>query len=224
MRQLIREFVRIVVGTLPIHEPIYEFGALQPPGQEEFADMRNFFPGKEYIGCDMQEGPGVDKVLNLHDIDLPSETAGCGLILDTLEHVEFVRRAVEEAYRILKPEGILVISSQMDCPIHAYPDDYWRFTPSAFKSLLKPFKSSFVNLAGDEWLPHTVVGIGFKGSVEKIQLDDFKKKFEDWQKQWHEITGKFGVAFARQAAPAILWRLYRRRKWLKQKSQGDFAQ
>lgn len=223
MRQSIREFVRIVAGTLPIPEPIYEFGALQVPGQEGFADLRPLFKCKEYVGCDMQEGPGVDRILNLHNIDLPKETVGTVLILDTLEHVEFVWKAIEEAYRILKPEGILVISSQMDCPIHAWPDDYWRFTPSAFRSLLKPFSSCFVGIAGDEWFPHTVVGIGFKGSIEKCELDDFTEKFEDWQKQWHEITGKLWVSFARQAAPAILWRLYRRHKWIKRKSQSDIA-
>lgn len=204
MREIIRDFVKIVADTFTINEPIYEFGALQVPGQEGFADLRPIFPGKEYIGCDMQDGPGVDKIINLHNIDMPSEIAGTIIMLDTLEHVEYVRKAIEESYRILKPNGVILISSQMDCPIHAYPDDYWRFTPSAFKSLLKPFNSSFVGLAGDEWLPHTVVGIGFKGSVEKIQLDNFMKKYEYWGKQWHEITGKLWVGFARQTAPAIL--------------------
>jgi len=218
MRQLIREFVKISADTLPIREPIYEFGALQLPGQEGFADLRSIFPGREYVGCDMQEGLGVDQILNLHDINLSSETAGTVLILDTLEHVEFVRKAVEEAYRILKSDGILVISSQMDCPIHSWPDDYWRFTPSAFRSLLKPFSSWFVDLAGDEWFPHTVVGIGFKGSVKERELDDFTARAEDWKKQWYEVTGKLSVAFARALAPAIFWRLYRRRKWIKRKS------
>lgn len=161
MRQLIKEFVKIIADTLPISEPLYEFGSLQVQGQEGFANLRPFFPDKEYVGCDMQAGPGVDRVLNLHNIDLPSETVGTVLILDTLEHVEFVRKATEEAYRILKPEGVLVISSQMDCPIHSYPNDYWRFTPQAFTSLLRPFSSCFVDFAGDEWFPHTVVGIGF---------------------------------------------------------------
>lgn len=62
----------------------------------------------------------MDRVLNLHDIDLPSETAGTVLILETLEHVEFVRKAVEEAHRILNPNGILVITSAMKLQIHGY--------------------------------------------------------------------------------------------------------
>ena len=95
------------------------------------------------------EGSGVDIVLNLHHINLSLESVGTVLILDTLEHVEFPRKAIEEIYRILKPCGILIISSVMNFPIHDYPYDYWRYTPEAFKSLLKPFTFSFVDLAGE---------------------------------------------------------------------------
>jgi SAM-dependent methyltransferase len=183
VRKSIKEFVRIVAETLPILEPVYEFGSLQVPGQEGIADLRVFFAGKEYIGCDMQEGPGVDRILNLHNIDLPSETIGTVLILDTLEHVEFVRRAIEEAHRILKPNGILVISSVMKFPIHNFPYDYWRFTPEGFRSLLKPFNSSFVDFAGNKQFPHTVVGIGFKGAVSKDKMEVFVEKMKYWKRR-----------------------------------------
>jgi hypothetical protein len=63
MRESIKQFVKIAADTLPILEPIYEFGALQVPGQEGFADLRPIFAGKEYVGCDMREGPGVDRIL-----------------------------------------------------------------------------------------------------------------------------------------------------------------
>ena len=56
MRESIKQFVKVVADKLPILEPIYEFGSLQVPGQESFADLRPFFPGKEYIGCDLKRG------------------------------------------------------------------------------------------------------------------------------------------------------------------------
>ena len=197
MRRHIKEFVRIVAETLPVIEPIYEFGSLQVPGQEGFADLRPMFPGKQYVGCDMQEGPGVDKILNLHDIELPSGTAGTVLLMDTLEHVEYVRRAVEEVHRILKPNGILVASSVMKFNIHDFPYDYWRFTPEAFKSLLKPFDNSFVGFAGNRRFPHTVVGVGFKGSVPEDQMGDFMIKFEHWRKRSRRPPGKYWKAFVK---------------------------
>lgn len=162
MRESIRQFVRICAETLPISEPVYEFGSLQVPGQEGFANLRPLFSGKKYVGADMRQGPGVDLILNLHDIKIPSESVGTVIIMDTLEHVEFPRKAIEEVHRILKPNGTLIISSVMKFPIHDYPYDYWRFTPEAFKSLLRPFNSRFVDFAGESVFPHTIVGIGIK--------------------------------------------------------------
>jgi len=89
MRELIKEFVRICAEILPVSEPIYEFGSFQVPGQKGFADLRPIFPGKKYVGADLR-GVGVDVVLNLHEIDLPSESVGTVLILDTLERVEYL--------------------------------------------------------------------------------------------------------------------------------------
>jgi len=187
MRELIKQFVKICAETLPISEPIYEFGSLQVPGQEGFADLRPFFPGRQYIGVDMRKGAGVDVILNLHQINLPSESVGTVLILDTLEHVEFPRKAIEESYRILKPNGILIISSVMNFPIHDYPHDYWRFTPEAFKSLLAPFKSSLVGFAGKSNFPHTVIGIGFKGPIAENVMSEFARKLKDWKKYWRNF-------------------------------------
>ncbi|ODS42169.1 MAG: hypothetical protein MSIBF_02195, partial [Candidatus Altiarchaeales archaeon IMC4] len=189
MRESIKQFVKICAEDLPVIEPIYEFGSLQVPGQEGFADIRPIFPKREYVGCDMRDGPGVDKILNLHHIDLPSESVGTVLILDTLEHVEFPREAIKEVYRILKPNGLIVISSVMDFPIHDYPYDYWRFTPEAFKSLLKPFNKSFVDFLGEEDFPHTVLGVGFKGNISEEVMKRFSDKVNRWKKR-HSGTSR----------------------------------
>ena len=179
MRKALKEFVHLSVNSFPVIEPIYEFGSLQVPNQEGFADLRPLFPKKKFVGCDMREGPGVDKILNLHNIDLPAELVGTVLCLDTLEHVEYPRKALKEIHRILKPGGMAIISSIMDFPIHDFPYDYWRFTPEAFKSLLNPFASFFVGYAGIEDFPHIIVGIGFKNVTPSIE--EFENKYKNWQ-------------------------------------------
>jgi SAM-dependent methyltransferase len=180
MRPSVKTFVGVVAKHLKIPEPIYEFGALQVPGQEDFANLRPFFPGKQYVGCDYREGPGVDKVLDLHQIDLPNESVGTVISVDTLEHVEEPFRALKEIHRILKPDGVAVITSVMNFPIHAYPYDYWCFTPEAFKSILKPFAHVFVDAAGAREFPDVVVGLGFKGPPPP--LDAFKTAHEKWRR------------------------------------------
>jgi SAM-dependent methyltransferase len=181
MREQIRRFVQVVAEELPLQDPIYEFGALQVPGQEGFADLRPLFPGRPYYGCDMRQGPGVDLVLDLHAIELPASSAGTVLAVETLEHVEFVREAIAECYRILRQNGILVITSCMHFQIHDHPADYWRFTPEGFRSLLRPFPLSYVDWDGRPEFPHTVVGIGIKGAVPQPHMEALSRRAGEWK-------------------------------------------
>ena len=135
---------------------------------------------------------------------------GTVIIMDTLEHVEYPHKAVEEAYRILKPNGVLIISSVMNFPIHDHPHDYWRYTPEAFKSLLKPFSSSFVGSAGDRTFPHTVVGAGFKGEISDEEMKRFKTKFKIWQNQWSSPFRSGRKELIRMYAPPIILSIYRK--------------
>ncbi len=209
MRVLVKEFVQLVAETLPVPEPIYEFGALQVPGQEGFADLRPLFPGREYVGCDLRAGPGVDRVLDLHRIALADGTVGTVLLLDTLEHVQFFWLALEEVRRVLKPGGLLVLSSVMDFPIHDYPADYWRFTPEGFRTLLQGFRPSFVGYAGEPDAPHTVVGLGYQGA--DISLDAFLARYQEWQRRWRFPWGwRSRVALFLPAGLSLLRRRLRR--------------
>lgn len=183
MRKSVKDFVIMANKVLELKEPVYEFGARQVEDQEELADLRSIFKGKEYIGCDIQEGNGVDLILDLHKIDLPEYSVSSILCLDTLEHVEYPHKALEEIYRILKNDGIIIISSTMIFGIHNQPD-YWRFSPEGFKSLLKPFQKTFICYAGEKEFPHIVIGIGWKGynPIEVSVLNNFIVGYEEWKK------------------------------------------
>jgi len=210
MRTSIKDYARLVATTLPTPEPVYEFGALQVAGQEGFADLRPLFPGKTYVGCDMRPGPGVDRLLDLHALDLPADTAGTILCFDTLEHVEYPHRAVEEMFRVLQPGGLLAITSVMDFHIHDHPHDYWRFTPDAFRSLLRPFTQVQVDWAGREIFPHTVVGLGVKGTT--IDLAPYTREIAAWQRRWWNPKGRSWQTAVQQLTPPVLLDLYRRLK------------
>lgn len=212
MRKVIRDFVRAVSETLPILEPIYEFGSFQVTGQEELANLRSFFQGMKYVGADLRDGPGVDVVLNVHNIDLPSESVGTILCLDTLEHVEYPRKAIDELSRILKPGGMLVISSSMDFPIHDFPYDFWRFTPDGFKSLLTPFSETFIESAGNKEFPHTVVGIGFKDSISGHITSEFTDKIKSWKDCYKIIQRKSWKRLLKVTISTIRLAIYRKIK------------
>ena len=122
----------------------------------------------------------MDLELDLHNIELGNKCAGTVASLDTLEHEEYPRKALKEINRILDDDGVVIISSVMNFPIHDYPNDYWRFTPNGFISLLSEFQSSFVGSCGaDAYFPQTIVGIGFKRN--HLDLKSFQKAFIKWE-------------------------------------------
>ena len=209
MRPLIKEFAQICAATLPFGEPVYEFGALQVRGQEGFADLRPLFPGTPYVGADMRPGPGVDIILDLHDVRLPPESVGSALMLDTLEHVEHPRRAVAAVHRVLRSDGMLVVSSVMNFPIHGHPHDYWRFTPEGFRSLLTPFASCFVECAGEARFPHTVVGIGFKGGTPEATMGEFTRRMGQWKTFWSDMVERRWKRLARLTVSPLRVDIYR---------------
>jgi len=169
MRDNLKRFVRDVTTAIPLSEPIVEIGALQVPGQEGYADLRPFFVGKAYIGCDLRPGPGVDRLEDAEHLTFADASVGTVLMLDTLEHVQNCQMAMAEVYRVLQPGGVVLISSWMLFPIHAYPDDYWRFTPSAFHLLLRDFPTRLVFTQGFPRLPHTLLGVGIKAQWPEEQ-------------------------------------------------------
>lgn len=163
MRPQVREFVRICSEVLPLIEPIVEIGARLPKGQEKIADLRPLFPGMRYIGCDMIEGPGVERVESLEKMTFSSGEVGTFLICDTLEHVRDLSNGIAELQRCLcGQKGILIATSVMSFPIHGYPNDYWRFTPEGFRELFKSFEMELSLFAGDPSFPHTVCIIAGK--------------------------------------------------------------
>jgi 2-polyprenyl-3-methyl-5-hydroxy-6-metoxy-1,4-benzoquinol methylase len=161
MRQNLKDLLSAVAGQHFRGGRVVEIGAYQVPGQEGFADLRPFFPGADYVGCDMRKGPGVDMIEDVHRLSFPNGSADWVICFDTLEHVYDPLLAMKELLRILAPDGIILISSVMNFQIHDYPGDYWRFTPEIFWHMLSsrlPFRR--VMFQGDDLNPHTVIGIG----------------------------------------------------------------
>ncbi len=166
MRPAVLEFARDVAASFPIAEPLVEIGARAAEGQEDIADLRSVFGAAEHIGCDIQEGTGVDRIEDVHALSFADDSVGTVICLETLEHVADPLRAVAEMHRVLRPGGVLAISSLMFFPIHAHPWDYWRFTPEGFELLLQPFESRLVVAQGWDLMPEGVFGIGVKGPAD----------------------------------------------------------
>ena len=183
MRDHNKAFCRLVSESFDCPGPVYEFGSYQVEGQLDYADLRSLFRGKEYVGCDMRPGPGVDRVEDVSAISLPGESAGTVLCIETFEHVFEVRKAFDEVYRILKPGGLFLITSPLNFRIHGYPDDYWRMTPNCLRRMLTPYAARLTGYQGYHAFPHSVMAIAFKAPAPGNftgRADDLVLRYRAW--------------------------------------------
>ena len=179
MNRDIRSFVDVVVETFELPEPIWEIGSYLVTGQEAIADLRPLFAGKEFCGLDMRAGPGVDRIENVEKINAPDDSVGSILCLNTFEHVQNIYAGASEIHRVLKPGGVLVMTTPFDFLIHDFPGDYWRFTPQALELLTARFGCRVVGYQGYAEHPHNTFAIAFKhDNTEQVQavLELFKTR------------------------------------------------
>jgi SAM-dependent methyltransferase len=193
MRPSVRDFAVDVAEGFPIAAPLVEIGARAAAGQEDQADLRAIFGVEPYIGCDIQAGPGVDRIEDVHALGFDDASVGTVLCLETLEHVANPIQAMAEIHRVLRPGGLVAISSLMFFPIHEHPWDYWRFTPQGFELLLAPFESRLVVTEGWELMPEGVFGVGVKGPLPGGLTADRLPRMARRHRQWgRELQVDFG--------------------------------
>ncbi len=206
MRDHNKAFCSAVAQAFDCPGPVFEFGAYQVEGQEGYANLRGLFPKKPYIGCDMRPGPGVDRVEDVTAINLPDESAGTVLCIETFEHVFGVQKAFEEVFRLLKPGGVFIITSPLNFRIHGYPDDYWRMTPNCLRRQLAPYAARLAGYQGYHAFPHTVMGLAIKPPLEAdchMKLEQVVRNYTAWLRQSEAIL-PLGAKVRRRLA-----RLYR---------------
>jgi SAM-dependent methyltransferase len=98
--------------------------------------LRGFFPDSYYWGVDMRPGQNVDQVINGHDLSKELKDFDLVMCFDMLEHDNQFWVSVAEMKKVLKKGGLLVIGVPgIQCPLHEYPCDYYRFTNEAVKEM-----------------------------------------------------------------------------------------
>ena len=163
--------------------PILEVGSYQVAGQESIADLRSLFPGKKFIGTDMRDGYGVDQVENVQSLSFDDNSMGTVIAMNVFEHVEKFWLGFNEIQRVLRPDGVALISCPFYFHIHDYPSDYWRFTPEALDSLFDTAPVKILGWHGAKARPANVWMLAFGKDYPTVQESHrvaFHNKIKDY--------------------------------------------
>lgn len=113
-------------------------------------EIRKLFSNSEYIGIDMEDGPGVDIVVDLvkdfKSVDriLKQKRFNTVFCLSVLEHCSNPFMMAENITNLLNKNGVLYVSVPFSWEFHAFPSDYWRFTPEGVTILFPKIAFNFV--------------------------------------------------------------------------------
>lgn len=103
----------------------------------------------EYIGVDWSESvhsTNENIVADLNEIiPVDSEVADSIISISVLEHLHNPQQMLNEAFRILKNEGAIVLQVPWQWWIHEAPHDYFRYTPYCLMHMFK--KAGFDDIA-----------------------------------------------------------------------------
>lgn len=93
--------------------------------------------GAEYVGIDVEAGPGIDAVVAPGGRwPLEDQSFDATLCTQVLEHDSRPEHTLAEIERVLKPGGTLVVTIPFAYNEHTMPHDYWRWSARGARSLL----------------------------------------------------------------------------------------
>jgi len=93
---------------------------------------------KRYVGVDFVHARSVDIVMDVKDLTTYFGLDCFGVVVSTemLEHAQDWRGAVAQMKAVLRPGGLLVVTTRgPGFPYHGFPHDYWRYTVEDFRKI-----------------------------------------------------------------------------------------
>ena len=90
------------------------------------------------IDNDLARNP--DFVMDVTKLKFDNNSYDLVIMMEVLEHVKEPKKAISEIYRVLRPNGQLILSTPFILGIHDEPHDYYRFTKYGLEYLLMDFK------------------------------------------------------------------------------------
>jgi SAM-dependent methyltransferase len=98
---------------------------------------RDLFENTRYIGINYGlEGASPDVAADAQALPIAAESVDVVFSTQVIEHLPHPERMLREAWRVLRPNGSLILSGPFYWPLHEEPYDFFRFTKYGFERLV----------------------------------------------------------------------------------------
>lgn len=117
-------YVRINDNKSLIKGNVLDYGCGTSPYKGLFSDTN-------YTGADIKtDNNSKENIIQIsnYKVEITDNTFDSVICTEVLEHVPDVYEVFSEIKRVLKPNGILLLTTPFVWPVHAHPYDYRRFT------------------------------------------------------------------------------------------------
>ena len=101
-------------------------------------NYHDLFPN--VVAGDIAYYPCIHLQFDAHTLPFPAATFDTVLCAEVLEHCLNPQQVIDEFYRVLRPEGVLLLSTRFLFPIHDAPHDYYRYTKYGLMHLCRRFE------------------------------------------------------------------------------------
>lgn len=119
-------------------------------GTRSYPQKRQWFvAGTRHILMNVDPAASPEVMMDANSLGFLSDAFDCVVADQLLEHVPNPERVLNEAYRVLRPGGVVLVAVPFLVQIHARPDDYWRFSEAGLEVLLK--RTRFEEVSTGSW-------------------------------------------------------------------------
>lgn len=143
----------------------------------------------EYVGVDLEEGPGVDIICDAEKIvdKFGSESFDVVISTELLEHIKDWRKVISNIKTICKEGGLIFITTRsFGFAYHGHPYDFWRFESEDMENIFSDCE--ILALENDDSMPGIFMKAQKPYNFHENNLSDYKLYNIIADKRCMEIT------------------------------------